>query len=563
MTLIPPTSDVWLCRDIPFDPGYRFTGVYIAGGETQFNIISQKAFFHASRCTYIRQRSAIRLEIPISDCYNTNYLIYKNSFFENKYFYGFVTAIRYISNTVTEFDFTEDIMNTWTNDYITLPSFIERMHVSDDTPGKHIIPEGLETGDFIVATGQQLPVTKNKIYIAATFDKNLNNYYGGMQNNVYTGLCINEFNNAQEVGDFINRATSANKLDGIVQIFQAINYNSVSTLQITQDKNTLFEGYKPRNNKLYTYPYSFLQVLGNDGGNAIFKWEYADNFGTMPFNISISPSVGSQMMITPSAYQNVEGYNPLQRMIIENVMLCSWNGDTFKANLAQTIGAKAIIGEVAIETASRAPQQLADKITSDITDRIDEPRVTNFGESLALAGADALRWVGGAINDTKNWLNEALYGPSMSKSGVQQGLTKNVLSQIGKALEAVHQPEAIARQAQNPGGSTDILYMNGVKAPYFMQMGIRRDYAEIIDNYFDMFGYRVNKKMRVPRRTRDRYTYVKTMDCVVKGNLPAQIAHQIESIYNNGTTFWYLDGSYKYSLENVGSYGVNPPIEQG
>ena len=188
-------------------------------------------------------------------------------------------------------------------------------------------------------------------------------------------------------------------------------------------------------------------------------------------------------------------------------------------------------------------------------------KVTSFGESLALAGADALRWVGGAINDSKNWLNEALYGPSMAKSGNQQGLTKNVLSQIGKALEAVHQPEAIARQAQNPGGSTDILYMNDVKAPYFMQMGIRREYAEIIDNYFTMFGYRVNKKSVPSRRNRDRFTYVKTMDCVITGDLPAQIKNQIQAIYNNGSTFWYLDGTPGHIINDVGFYvGDNNPI---
>lgn len=560
MTLIAPNSDVWLCRGIPFDAGYRFTGAY-PDINTQEAVIRTKAFFHAPKCTYIRQRSAIRLEIPIADCYDANYLMYINNDFEKRFFFGFITYVRYVSNTVTEFGFEEDILNSWYFNYTPLECYIERTHVRDDTPGKHIIPEGLETGDFIMATGHQLPVESNKIYVAATFDKNLNNYYGGMFSNVYTGLCINEFNNASEVNNFINRATSANKLDGIVQIFQAINYGSIITKTEIQDRNALFEGYKPRNNKLYTYPYSFLQILGNDGSNAILKWEYANTFGSIPLQVATSPSVGSQMMITPTAYQRVQGYNPMQRMIIENTMLCSWNGDTFKANLAQTIGAKAIIGEVAIETASTAPQQLADKIYSDISDRIDEPRVTSFGESLALAGADALRWVGGAINDTKNWLNEALYGPSMAKSGNQQGLTKNVLSQIGKALEAVHQPEAIARQAQNPGGSTDILYMIGAKAPYFLQMGIRREYAEIIDNYFTMFGYRVNKKSVPSRRNRNRFTYLKTMDCVITGDLPAQIKNQIQAIYNNGTTFWYLDGTPGHKINDVGFYaGDNNPI---
>lgn len=558
MALIAPNSDVWLCRGIPFDAGYRFTGAY-PDINTQGAMIQTKAFFHAPKCTYIRQRSAIRLEIPIADCYDANYIMYINNDFEKRFFFGFITYVRYVSNTVTEFGFEEDILNSWYFNYYPLECYIERTHVTDDTPGRHIIPEGLETGDFIAATIQQIPVSKNKIYVAATFDKNLNNYYGGMQNNVYSGLCINEFDNAAQITAFINSATSANKLDGIVQVFQAINYNTISNLTINQDKTTLFEGYTPQNNKLYTYPYSFLQVLGNDGGNAIFKWEYANQFGVMPFQINVSPSLGSQMMITPTAYQNVQGYNPLQRMIIENVLLCSWNGDTFKANLAQTIGRYAAIAETAANTVGAATSALSTPSNNEIIGinksngeqkmvKLPSNAMFNQGIGTFTSGIQAV-----------NAITKDLTGSSISEH-VENTITPGIQSffrDISNILKAVKAPESMSRQAQNPGGSTDILYMIGVKAPYFVQMGIRRKYAEIIDNYFTMFGYQVNQRGLPNRRNRARFTYVKTMDCVIKGNLPAQIANQIQAIYNNGTTFWYLDGQPGRMIDNVGYYGGN------
>ena len=42
-----------------------------------------------------------------------------------------------------------DTFMTWQNDIVYKPSFIEREHVSDDTIGKHTIPENVETGEFI------------------------------------------------------------------------------------------------------------------------------------------------------------------------------------------------------------------------------------------------------------------------------------------------------------------------------------------------------------------------------------------------------------------------------
>lgn len=563
MPLFIPDSEIYLLKDVPFSPNYENTGLF-PSKEVQETLFKQKAFFHAEECTYIRETGVIRLEVPISTAYQCNYIMYRNTNFYDKWFYAFCTDVRYVNNTTSEFTFTLDYMQTWLFDYTLKQCFIERAHTGSDDAGDNLVPEGLETGEMLYSYSYKLSATYGKIYIAATFDKNLNNYMGGMSNNVYTGLCINEFASAAAATQFIQQATEANKLSGIVAVFQSINYNTQTTITVNQNQAALFQGYTPRNKKLYTYPYSFLQVLGNDGGNAIFRWEYFSTFGSGQFRILVSPSISSQMMITPTNYKGKSGYNPAERMIIENVMLCSWNGDTFKANLAQTIGKYAVPAEVAVITGAA----LLDKIRGSSesapvwaggTDASNQEEINRRIERMEVVNPAAAAYLRSQYGDTQT---QTIKPIKSSPSAVESAstFTQNILSTIQKTLAAVHSPESMARQAQNPGSSTDILYMIQEKSPYFITMGISRYYAEIIDNYFTLYGYALNRSDTPWRKARERFTYLKTAGCIVEGSFPANMAQAIENIYNNGTRFWYLDGTGRNTWQYVGdySYSNNP-----
>lgn len=561
MPLFIPDSEIYLLKDVPFSPNYENTG-FFPSKVVQETLFKQKAFFHAEECTYIRETGVIRLEVPIASAYQCNYIMYKNTNFYDKWFYAFCTGVRYVNNTTSEFTFTLDYMQTWLFDYTLKQCFIERAHTGSDDAGDNLVPEGLETGEMLYAYSYKLPATYGKIYIAATFDKNLNNYMGGMSNNVYTGLCINEFASASAATQFIQQATEANKLAGIVAVFQSINYNTQTTITVNQNQSALFQGYTPRNKKLYTYPYSFLQVLGNDGGNAIFRWEYFSNFGSGQFRILVSPSISSQMMITPTNYKGKSGYNPAERMIIENVMLCSWNGDTFKANLAQTIGKYAVPAEVAVMTGAALLDKIAGTSGETVKQYLSEDdmrTVSPSGKSIIQLPADAIPERNILTGETRYYRNVQGSGEGKFSSAVSE-LSQNILSTIQKTLAAVHSPESMARQAQNPGSSTDILYMIQEKSPYFITMGISRYYAEIIDNYFTLYGYALNRSDVPWRKARERFTYLKTAGCIVEGSFPANMAQAIENVYNNGTRFWYLDGTGRNTWQYVGdySYSNNP-----
>ena len=319
MALFVPDSEIYLLKNIPFTPDYRNTGLF-ANKESQGAIMQTRAFYHAQNCTYVRETGRIRLEIPIAQAWQCNYIMYRNTNFYNKWFYAFVTAVNYVNNETSEFTFQLDIMQTFLFDYTEKPCFIERQHTPSDPLGGNILPEGIDIGELIEGWHDTLPVTKNNFYVLATFDKQLNNYNGGIQNNIYSGLCINEFSTAAEVTTFINSATSANKLSGIVGIFQAINAGTTQTINITLDRSKMFGGYVPVNNKLYSYPYCFLQVFDNNGGMANFRWEYfAGTFGQVSFTINTTPGINrpTDPNTTPS------GPNPNTTLIMVQTLSLS------------------------------------------------------------------------------------------------------------------------------------------------------------------------------------------------------------------------------------------------
>ena len=70
---------------------------------------------------------------------------------------------------------------------------------------------------------------------------------------------------------------------------------------------------------------------------------------------------------------------------------------------------------------------------------------------------------------------------------------------------------------------------------------------------FQMYGYQVNK-VGYPSyymNTRKKWNYIKTVGCVVLGNIPLEDKREIETIYNNGITFWHGDITFQYDVENT------------
>ena len=76
-------------------------------------------------------------------------------------------------------------------------------------------------------------------------------------------------------------------------------------------------------------------------------------------------------------------------------------------------------------------------------------------------------------------------------------------------------------------------------------------YAQIIDDYFDLVGYKTCR-VKVPNTAhRAEWWYTKTINVNIVGNVPNDDMNKIKDAYNNGLTFWRNPANFlNYSLSN-------------
>jgi hypothetical protein len=82
-------------------------------------------------------------------------------------------------------------------------------------------------------------------------------------------------------------------------------------------------------------------------------------------------------------------------------------------------------------------------------------------------------------------------------------------------------------------------------------MSVRAEVARTIDDFFTMFGYKVNR-VKVPNVTgRRNWNYVKTIGCYIDGDIPQGDMQEIKNMFDRGVTFWHNPATFAdYSQNN-------------
>lgn len=493
-----------MLKDVPLDNTYRNT-IYFTTVANQTSYFQDKTKYTFANQNYQRvNRGALRIARKADDLYDCNYLMFQNTSYGNKWFYAFVVSVEYVNNETSEITFEIDVMQTWHFDYDLKMSFVEREMSVLDGIGDNLVPENLELGDYIYKDlGLTSLFNLYQIVIAATFDENMDDATGGMYGGVFSGLHYNVFASWESASSFIAEATEQNKADGIVSIFMlpvAFTSDFQSTIpevfNIERDKHISdIDGYVPKNNKLFTYPYNLLYVTNNEGNVANYAFEYF-NSEKCNFNASGAMCCTPECMLVPLNYKGVEkNYN--EKLTIGNFPQCAYTVDTFKAWVAQNQNQLALSAINAIGT--------------------------------TVAGGAAMYASGGLV------------GSGMALSGGQQ---------IGSLVASVADKSTLPPHARGGGGSI-INMANQIKGFQFYYAHIRREFAEIIDNYFSVYGYATHR-VKVPNRViRPHWNYVKTVNVSLTGSVPADDMARLRSIYDNGVTFWRNgDEVGNYALDN-------------
>lgn len=158
MSYIVPNSTIKVFRrsntgPIPFDVNYENT-CYFPNAAAQESYMNAFNPIIIDANSYQRVNSGvIKISTGINDnnidaLYNANYMAFKNTSFENKWFYCFVDRTEYLNNNTVTMWYHLDVIQTYMFDWRLNQCLIEREHTVTDRFGEHTLPEGLETGPY-------------------------------------------------------------------------------------------------------------------------------------------------------------------------------------------------------------------------------------------------------------------------------------------------------------------------------------------------------------------------------------------------------------------------------
>ena len=559
MSLVIPDSEVILCGNVPFDTNYNATKLY-ASKEAQFSDISSKALYTAGSCRYVRGSKAIRLNVPASIAYKVNYIIYRNTSFENKYFYAFIVAVNYVNNDLFEFVFELDVIQTWMFDYVLSNCYVVREHIANDSLYASRTAETLETGDSYVTGQFQETYTRELMIVVETSFIRIQNEdgtfkyetaSGGMVGKTYDALTHYAFkvNNDTTEGLpalqlFINQTVKDGKNDGIVTIKMLPSKVGYENLQVTlydhdqstpSDDNsfkegTPFEGYVPKNKKLYNYPYRFIKVLNGRGSAGIYKWEES-NVSTkrsLPFRISITDFSGETVLSALYNMSSGSARNVCDIMTYNAVNACAYSTDAYKAWLAQNQGQIQFLNTARNLNMAKATVQI-----------------------IGSAANSSIKAVGNlASGDTIGAAATGLQGVTNAAVGAQIALYDDEIA-VARINGIMQDHEVLPPSACVPSTSGSGAFNSGFGGYTFQTCSIRGEYAKIIDDYFTMYGYACHQVKTPNLHTRQSFNYIKTIGAVARGYAPANDLRIIQDIFNKGITFWHT------ALDSIGNYGLN------
>ena len=535
MVIIPNSDIILLKCPLEIDELNQLT---FSNATAQYNYFNSLPKIECSNATYQRKDDVLRFPTDptlvgttYDDLLQYNYCMYQNTAWSNKWFYAYIKSITFDNAGMSLIELETDVFQTWQFDITWKRCFVEREHVNDDTIGKHILPENLELGDYVVdsvvnklnsPTNFKICIGRTQISSSITIPsaaQNINKVYNGIYSGLYYIACETsaDATNLIKIYDklslgnaiycmfmipnsFCELETHTWSYDGVSAEVRYIAYDDEYTWVNTAliDIPSTIDTYTPKNNKLFTYPYCFCNATNNSGITMPFRFEDSTevndltNKKCLTFYLYGSITPGLSIKAIPINYKKLaENYN--FGLMLGKFPICSWTTDVYTNWLTQN-GVNTIVNG----------------LTSIV------PSAINMASGNLLGATDLL----GNVFNTVHQFTVAAMTPDQAKGDIN-------------------------------GGDINFSYTTSGGFSLY-NMTIKKQNAKVIDDYFSMFGYKINE-VKLPNITgRTNWNYVKTIGCNIMGNIPQQDIVKIKNMFNNGVTLWHNPSTFlDYSQNNT------------
>lgn len=540
MGYVQPSGDIWLFEGVPLSPDHNDV-FYITSNANAMEKLKAYPSKPYGANSYTRtERGTLKIGDNANKLLTYNYLAWKNIRPDGiqMWLFAFVTNIGYVNENCTEVSYVIDNYMTWFGFTRLGACYVDREIPETDNIGEHTIDEGIDTGDLVDSFHTTYDFGKNLYYLfQASTDfhgQPSSTYVNGIQCPIYMTTrtapseitdIINYYHGYNPEGDSQENTNNPDNMItvNIIPKFLADKVGaqtegiSKDTYHFARERD--LDGYKPKNNKMYCYPYSRINISNNAGTITECKWELFENPQSMTVDFDI---IGATMgnptiMCYPLLYDRVaENYD--HSITITNFPPIPWINDTYKAFIAQNkanivsscIGLVTGVGSGAMGVATQ--YSVAQQAESSIP----------ASHSMGSAAMGTIGTLGSAV--------------------------QNVLGMIQEKRDHQFAPKTIANLSQ-----ADLIMLLAERMRFdFYAVTVKREMAESIDNFFSAFGYAIHKIKRPYITGRPIWNYVKTSGLVFEyAPIPAQAKNEIINAFDKGIRIWRDPSTFgNLSLDN-------------
>lgn len=572
MAYIVPNGEVYLLKNIKITPNYTDT-IYFASkaAQTTYFTNANKRVATLTAQGYQRHsRGWLKVGLPVGTVAQANYMMFKNTAFEDKWFYAFITDWEYLNNSTTLISFMIDDIQTWFFDCTLGDCFVDREHTMNDTVGANRIPEPVGSDRVMMSERWACSDMENYSVIVQASQENREQEFETdyFHQGMFNGLSIwvedcNDGTDASLIASVLNRmvgdgsysdtATAQQQVVSVLQFPSRFTTDGTRPYSVTEgnfSRNGNLNGYTPRNKKLLTAPFKQLLLTNGIGANATLDYdEFVSNGSKVnpTFKVTGTFNGQGQIMCVPQNYKGVtDNYD--YKIVISEFPQCGYTLDSYRAWLAGGGDIKqkaAVIRGVANGIFGTAA--LAQNASNAYDSEWNKNYQQRFNDASE-AGRANPQQLANTYAEKKTSIKDVVGGLVGGVGRILGGAVNTYIDYKTTEFDSHAQPNT-------PVGMTAGNVMVGARTLNFRcyEVDINAKDAQIIDEYFDKYGYQTNR-LKVPNISgRKAWNYVKTRECEIVGNIPAAIKTTIIDIFNTGITFWK-------NGDNIGDYSQDNSI---
>lgn len=579
-------TDITLLRDIPFQSDYKHTRWFDTRSQQRTYFNNKPVVHQMSQATFQRttERSYVSVNLNKDQLWGANYMMFRNSDYNNKWFYAFIIELEYKNPSTTWVHFEIDVFQTWWFDVEFKPSYVVREHrplwSNDGSPIVNTLDEGLDYGtDYdVVSTVQYQPLGGYKWMVIVAKEpldgsEDTPRVIGTPQalhyyvvpykdDNTVPNIYIEKLNQGVAIGspaDVLQVIyTAQTAVNNIVSIYVTdwtgveCSYNSDDDL-ITFPDNGNEIGVVAG---IYNEPFAILEVQKVKKFKSLNSVIFNDVFSQFDHKGESKLLMSPYSIIQATDFKgNTIDYKPeyfrTKRLSLEFKGSLGVSNKTTANPVGYNRGTSGTLNE-----RTSLEEALINNTPSDIPIKTDNLAAFLQGNRNSLetqkssivwnGQMNAVSGIAGVIGSASRGNVEGALGGAVNTI---QGAGNSVLQL--EALQSKQQDIAnIPPQIAKMGSNTAYDYGHGYNGVFFMKKQIKPEYRERIANFFNMYGYKT-LLTKIPNfHTRRYWNYVQTVSCVILGNLNNEDLNELKSIFDNGITLWHTDNVGDYSLNN-------------